>query len=165
MQQDDDGMSLTPELFESFHKKFFDRWYENHLHGGQLSVNLYENLALMLSGQPPYQCGMTGNCFIQYVVEANGDVYPCDFYCLDEELLGNLSEASFSQLAASPAAGDFLKKGNCENSLCPDCPFREMCHGGCRRQNVCWLDESHCAYRSVLDHILPRLQYLLGVKL
>ena len=27
---------------------------------------------------------MTGRCSLQYLVEADGSVYPCDFYGLDE---------------------------------------------------------------------------------
>jgi uncharacterized protein len=36
--------------------------------------------------------------FKQYVIEANGNVYPCDFYALDEWLLGNVNENKVSEL-------------------------------------------------------------------
>ena len=37
---------------------------------------------------------MNGVCSRQYVVEADGSVYPCDFYMLDDWRLGNLTTDS-----------------------------------------------------------------------
>ena len=34
----------------------------------------------------------------QNVVEADGEVYPCDFYVLDEYKLGNLNEVSMEDI-------------------------------------------------------------------
>lgn len=55
----------------------------------------FDNLLLMLNGQPPEACGMLGTCGMQYVVEADGSVYPCDFYMLDQYKLGNLCPSRF----------------------------------------------------------------------
>ena len=52
----------------------------------------------MLAGYPPEACDQHGTCGIQYVVEADGSVYPCDFYMLDEYRLGNLNENRVAQL-------------------------------------------------------------------
>ena len=38
---------------------------------------------MILNGEHPEACGMGGGCGLQYVVEADGGVYPCDFYMLD----------------------------------------------------------------------------------
>lgn len=37
----------------------------------------------------PTACGIHGHCQPQLVVESDGSVYPCDFYCLDEYRIGN----------------------------------------------------------------------------
>ena len=60
-----------------------------------MSFNLFENIAGMLQGYSPYQCGLLGTCHVHYVIEGNGDVYPCDFYCLDEYCMCNINEVSF----------------------------------------------------------------------
>lgn len=36
-------------------------------------------------------CDQCGVCGIQYVVEADGGVYPCDFYMTDEYCIGNFN--------------------------------------------------------------------------
>lgn len=156
-----DDMALTPELYRSFMTEFFDCWYKAVQKGVRMEVNLFENLLGMLQGQPPYQCGMIGRCFVQYVIESNGDVYPCDFYCLDEYRLGNLRDSSFRQLAESGQAAYFLEGSECRKAPCADCPFVDICSGGCRRQNVCYLNDEMCGYRKVLEHVLPKLDRML----
>ena len=41
---------------------------------------------------------MAGVCGMQHVVEADGSVYPCDFYVLDGYRLGNLRENSLEEV-------------------------------------------------------------------
>ena len=149
-------MALTPELFLSFYKEFFTCWNHNYLNGSvSMNVNLFENLAGMLKGYPPYQCGMLGECSIQYVIEANGDVYPCDFYCLDEYLLGNIKDSSFDELRNSFNAAEFFSGSGCTKKPCKTCKYIKICNGGCRRQSICYLKDDYCAYQELLDSILP----------
>lgn len=157
LQSKDDPYALTPETYASFYNGFFDAWVAGVRKGFSMSVNLFDNLYEMLRGRMPYQCGMIGRCTTQFVIEADGDVYPCDFYCLDEHLLGNLKENSFRELAENEQARSFLKGSACTKKPCLQCRYRTLCNGGCRRQNVCWLNQDYCAYQSVLDHILPML--------
>ena len=51
----------------------------------------------------PSTCDVAGHCSPQFVVEGDGSVYPCDFYCLDEKRLGNLNDLSFAQMCFSTA--------------------------------------------------------------
>jgi uncharacterized protein len=149
-------MALKPELFLSFYKDFFACWNRNYQNGGPvISVNLFENLACMLKGYEPYQCGMLGKCTIHSVIEANGDVYPCDFYCLDEYLLGNIKDASFTEMRNGSKAAKFLAAEDCKKKPCETCKYINLCNGGCRRQNVCYLKDDHCAYQELLDLVLP----------
>ena len=154
-------LSLTPEDYASFYMKFFDYWKKDLRQGGQISVSFFENLACLLQGMPPYQCGYNGRCTIQLVVESNGDVYPCDFYCLDEERLGNLGSSGISELLQCAKAISFLKNSNCKKKTCQSCRFIRICNGGCRRQNVCWLTDDMCAYQNVLAYILPQISSML----
>ena len=126
-----------------------------------MSVNLFENIAGMMQGFPPYQCGYIGRCTTQFVIESNGDVYPCDFYCLDEKRLGNLNDLSFAQMRETPQAKEFMATSKCTKAPCEGCPYVRICNGGCRRQNVCWLTDDICAYREVLDHIVPQMTSIM----
>ncbi|MBQ6333785.1 MAG: radical SAM protein [Erysipelotrichaceae bacterium] len=162
LNEKENDMALTPELFASFYKNFFMDWNHNYLRDATtMNVNLFENIAGMLKGYPPYQCGMLGQCTSQYVIEANGDVYPCDFYCLDEHRLGNLKDLSFKQMAQSDKAKNFIQDSDCKKKPCENCKYISICNGGCKRQNVCYLKEDYCGYQEVLDLIVPYIyQYI-----
>ena len=152
-----DQFALTPAEYADFYNTFFDEWLKDVKKGKPISVNLFENLYGMAHGQMPYQCGMIGRCIPQYVIESNGDVYPCDFYCLDEYLMGNLNESSFTQLRETEVTKNFIRSSACRKKPCETCRYVKMCNGGCRRQNVCYLNDEECAYQKVLDHVLPVL--------
>ena len=159
--EEDDGMSLTPDNYDSFYIGFFNEWKKAYFKGRYINVNLFENLSAILQGYYPYQCGMLGNCSVQYVIESNGDVYPCDFYCLDEYRMGNIIESSINELRGSSGAKKLLESSDCEKKVCENCRYRNICHGGCKRQNVCYLKDDHCAYQKVLDFIVPELYELI----
>lgn len=153
-----DLFALTPDQYASFYIEFFDEWYREVQKGHVINISLFDNIYGMLQGQMPYQCGMLGRCSVQFVIEANGDVYPCDFYCLDEYRLGNLCDLSFPELALK--ARPFIAESKCTKAPCKTCRYIRMCSGGCRRQNVCYLNDEYCSYQKVLDHIIPLLQRL-----
>ena len=164
LSEKENDMSLTPELYASFYNTIFDCWIKALKKHKVVNINLFDNLASMLQGTSPYQCGMLGRCQISYIIEANGDVYPCDFYCLDQYRLGNIRLLTFREMAESNTAQNFLKDNDCYKEICHTCPYEKICHGGCRRQNVCWMNETTCGYRKVLDHVLPALDALLTEK-
>ncbi|MCR4855942.1 MAG: SPASM domain-containing protein [Erysipelotrichaceae bacterium] len=162
LNEENNEMALTPELYASFYKDFFKVWNDDFIKTGKpLNINLFENIAAMLEGYPPYQCGMLGRCSQQFVIEANGDVYPCDFYCLDEVRLGNLLDSSFKELRQTQTAVSFIASSDCKKKPCETCRYVNICNGGCKRQNVCYLTDGYCGYQEVLDLIVPVLyQYI-----
>ena len=98
---------------------------------------------------------------MQYVVEADGSAYPCDFYCLDEDRLGNLREKTIPELLAAPQAEAFLTRGHEAPALCARCEFRRFCGGFCtrmQREVCCEGTGSFCGYREFLMQNLPELE-------
>ena len=87
--------SLLPEEYGRFLCKLFDLWYDDYCHGHLISIRNFDNYLGMLKGYPPEACDMRGQCSIQHVVEADGSIYPCDFYVLDQWKLGNIREEEF----------------------------------------------------------------------
>ena len=61
----------------------------------------------------------------------------------------------------SDGVRELMKGSNCEKEICRACKFRSICHGGCQRQNVCYLKDDHCAYQKVLNEVVPKLQELM----
>ncbi|MGM9941449.1 MAG: SPASM domain-containing protein [Bulleidia sp.] len=106
----------------------------------------------MFQGHMPGQCGRPGQCSYQYVIEADGSVFPCDFYCTDQWLLGNVNNSTLQQLTDTPVRQEFLNRVE-EPVLCRRCMYRNMCHGGCTRQRNCFLNRNTCGHQKLLKHI------------
>ena len=159
-----DEHALTPQAFAAFYQEFFDLWLAEVERGHYISVALFDTVMQLALGQVPQACGALGVCAPQYVVEANGDVYPCDFYALDEWRLGNIRESSLDGLSAAPAMRAFLSEPRRACEACKDCPFERVCHRGCKRTNASYYDETYCGYRAFLEYAvqpLARVAHLL----
>lgn len=156
--------SLAPNLYESFYTKFFKEWKKQVMKGKIININFFENWLGIILGNSFYQCGMNGKCIIQNVIEADGSIFPCDFYCEDKYKLGNIYDSSFRSLTNCDTAKKFLKDGECKTKACKFCKYIKICNGGCRRQNVCYLTDEYCAQKNVLDKILPELYELIKMQ-
>ncbi len=85
-------------------------------------------------GCPPEACGMSGTCSCQFVVEADGGVYPCDFYVIDEWYLGSINEMGFEELKFSDAGKRFVEISRHVDPKCSKCKWYNICLGGCAGQ-------------------------------
>lgn len=77
---------------------------------------------------------MNGHCTHQFVIESDGSVYPCDFYCTDEYLLGNISDKDFFTLEHTNKAVEFIKESLVVDETCKSCEYYMLCKGGCKRE-------------------------------
>ena len=149
---------LRPDGYARFYKTLYDLWLKDYQRGEYMSISLFDNILLMLTDRIPNQCGMLGSCSMQFVVEADGSVYPCDFYVLDEYCCGNVFENSVEEIGKSEALRHFFEKKNKTGSSCVDCPFWGICRGGCKRQQGSYLQEGRCAYREFLEYAYPTMR-------
>ena len=152
--------SLTPSLYASFLKTLFDLWYEDVCAGRFIYIRYFENLLGMLLGRAPESCGLSGRCALQFVVEADGSVYPCDFYVLDQHKMGNVHEHTLMDMAQTRPAQDFLAAPYVHEK-CRACRYFGICRGGCRRDRDLGdgIDLNYfCpAYQEFFGYALPRL--------
>ena len=74
-----------------------------------------------------------GHLQLQNIVEADGSVYPCDFYVLDEYRIGNLNEDSFETIHERRLKQGFVEASCNHTEECRACPYFMICRGGCRR--------------------------------
>lgn len=125
--------SLTPREYGLFLNRLFDLWYQDVKNGNAVSIRQFENYIEMLLGYPPEACGMSGVCGYQHVVEADGSVYPCDFYVLDAYRLGNLMETDLDGINRRRKELGFVEASMEVFPKCKGCPFLPLCRGGCRR--------------------------------
>lgn len=153
--------SLTPERFATFYTQLFRLWSADFERGNYRSVKLFDDLINLLVDGSRNACGLTGQCQPQIVVEADGGVYPCDFYALDEYRVGSLADSPIDELYGKEAMGDFRARPTEKLALCEDCPYAPICGGGCprMRREVCGApDAKSCGYRMFLESALDRMQ-------
>jgi len=159
--------ALSAEDYGTFLCRLFDLWYADFIKGRKIYIRYFENLAGMLMGYPPENCGLCGHCVNQYVVEADGGIYPCDYYVLDEYFLGNLNRDGFRDLDRREAELGFIASSARQEPECVQCRYYDLCRGGCRRDRQqadmktlgksCFCD----AYRQFFPYALPRLWQLV----
>ena len=125
--------SLKPETYGNFLIETFDLYEQAYRNGDPVSIRSFDNWIRMLAGYPPESCGMSGRCGVYYLVEADGSVYPCDFYVLDKWCMGNVNELPFRKLEKSPVADAFRKESIPLPENCKDCKWLFLCRGGCKR--------------------------------
>lgn len=149
--------------YADFLIKCFNLYVKDYVRGEYTSVRVFDNLVNLYLGNDAEQCGMCGHCSHQFVVESNGNVYPCDFYCLDEWLLGNVTESDFNALAHTDKAIEFIKESFKLPDKCKTCAYYALCRGGgCKRSRQ---DREYCqAYKLFFSSCLPLFRVFLSEK-
>lgn len=153
--------SLTPETYEDFLKKLFDLWYRDFKLGKSISIRMFDNILQMLLGYPPESCDMNGRCSANAVVEADGSVYPCDFYVISEWKMGDILSHSLQEMLQGEKAKSFMLVSKNISENCRQCEYLAICRGGCRRHYESISNEPgsnyFClAYKGFYKYALPR---------
>ena len=146
--------ALTPERFASFYRRLFALWYADFRAGKRRSVKLFDDVVNQLVLGSPTGCGMDGVCRAQLVIEADGSAYPCDFYCLDQYKMGNITTDPIDALLHSEGAKAFLARSHAPLRICADCRYARFCGGNCKRMRgeiCCSESGTFCGYRDFLD--------------
>lgn len=147
---------LSSEDFEKFLNKAFSLYMKDYIDGKFTSIRLFDNFVRLAHAQRAEQCGMNGHCTHQYVIEADGEVYPCDFYCIDEYSLGNILETDFETLEHHPKAMAFITESLGIDEKCMECNYYRLCKNGCKRERI---DLDKCtAYKNFFPYALPHLK-------
>jgi len=150
------GAALTGAKFFRFYSELFPLWKKEVIAGNYVSVKLFDDLiALLLHGMPG-SCGLSGRCSPQIVVEADGGVYPCDFYVLDEYKAGDLTCQSLRDVFNAVVNCGFLEFQSEVSACCSDCAHNRWCKGGCKRMSRAVYGDI-CGMRSFLDKYLSEL--------
>ena len=128
--------SISADEYGKFLVEIFGLYKQYFKNGNYVSERNMDNYISMLLGYPPEQCGMSGQCGLYYLCEADGSVYPCDFYVLDEWCLGNINNTSFMRMEKSALMQKFQSEGREVPSECNACEYFYICRGGCKRNRV-----------------------------
>lgn len=127
---------LSSQAYGEFLIRIFDLWFADLRQGEYISIRHLDNWMSILLGECPEACNMMGRCSVQFVVEGDGGVYPCDFYVLDQWRMGTVGETTFAEMQESEAARKFVEASFRVPEKCRVCHLYGICRNGCRRDRV-----------------------------
>jgi uncharacterized protein len=162
--------ALRPARFASFYARLYYWWMKALENGAYYSIKFFDDTANYFFRGAPTSCGINGRCHVQYVVEADASVYPCDFYGLDQYNAGKLTAHTLRELFDNPVTQGFLQEERSLPELCNSCSYIKYCNGGCKRMgNVMYAGVpgspsfgSVCGYKMFLDKCLKPLEHTVG---
>lgn len=161
--------ALGSKVYGKFLIELFDLWHKDWKKGKQPYIRQFENYIGILLGYQPESCEQRGTCGITNVVEADGSVYPCDFYMLDEYRLGNFNENQLEEINARRNEIGFRERSLKLTEECRACCYFSICRGGCQRNRdldtVSGLYKNYyCeSYKMFFDECLTKLKDMANV--
>jgi len=149
---------LSEEL-GTFLCRIFDYYSEAYWAGKPVHVRELDGYLQSLITGMPCGCTNSGSCGGYVTVEADGSVYPCDFYAADEWYMGNIRTSTLGELADSKISLRFIRTSLQHPQKCRECRWYRLCRAGCRRYRETLTGEPrYCAaYRQLWEHAAPML--------
>lgn len=157
--------TIVPEDWGEFLCQVFDEWWQWDT--GQVSIRWFHSLIAYLVDGTCTICQMGRDCTQYFVVEHNGDIYPCEFFVSSELCLGNIQNVSWEALIQSSTYADFGKQKSAWNEACDACHYLLFCSGDClkhrlyhgsrKARQLSWLCQG---YKQFFNHALSRLEKL-----
>ncbi|MCL1888518.1 MAG: anaerobic sulfatase maturase [Kiritimatiellaeota bacterium] len=126
--------ALRPGQWGDFLCAVFDAWFARDTRA--VSVRHFDSVLSRLATGVPATCPMSGNCCNYFVVETNGDVFPCDFFVEPRHVLGNIARDPLGALAASDAYQNFGRGKDPCSATCSACRFLPLCMGDCPKNRA-----------------------------
>ena len=159
--------SIHGEEWGDFLCTLFDLWYPGDTR--RVSIRLFDAVLSLLVDDVRTICHFGTNCCQYFVVEYNGDVYPCDFFVERRLRLGNISTEPWSVMQSSPLYRSFGEQKSMLPQACTDCAYRQFCAGDCPKHRLCGggkprrLSALCAGWKRFYKHALPRLREIAGV--
>jgi uncharacterized protein len=155
--------AITGREWGAFLCEIFDRWSGKDVN--RISIRLFDSILEHLVSGKRDSCAMGTDCRQYFVVEHDGNVFPCDFFVRDDLRLGNIRDGKWEDFLDSPVYRRFgLEKSNWSDE-CRSCPWLNLCHGDCPKfrptSGAIRSPSALCeGWKAFYAHALPRLQRL-----
>jgi uncharacterized protein len=156
--------SINGEEWGTFLCEIFDQWKKEDIN--RISIRLFDSILENLVYGKYNVCHMGSNCCQYFVVEYNGNIYPCDFFVRDDLLLGNVLKDKWEGILKSPTYIQFGKNKSSWNENCKKCSYLNLCHGDCQKfrlgnqQDSCILSVLCEGWKKFYTYALPQLKLI-----
>ena len=156
--------SVSPSAYGEFLRDIFAQWIFRDL--DKCEVQLFSEMALVLSGQEANLCWMRETCGEVPVIEKDGSVFACDHFVRPEYRIGSIVTEHLDTLMHSGMQTRFgIEKKDGLTAACRACPWLSLCHGGCPKDRFALSpDEEKGQYylceglKSFFAYAVPRLR-------
>ncbi|MEI8242017.1 MAG: anaerobic sulfatase maturase [bacterium] len=139
----------------------FDRWYPHDTR--RVSVRLFDTVLARMVDGVSNTCTCGDDCRQYFVVEYNGDIYPCDFHVRPEWRLGSIHESAWDLFMNQPRYAAFGARKRQWPAGCDTCPHLTLCHGDCpknRGRDPSRLSHLCAGWKRFYAHTVPRFKEL-----
>ena len=126
--------AITGGQWGRFLIRLLDTWASRDVR--RISIRHHDALVGFLVDGRRELCTMAGRCDAYYIVEHNGDVYPCDFYVEPDLRLGNIVCDEWGTIVRNPSGRAFAARKAAWPDRCVSCRHLPYCSGDCTRQRV-----------------------------
>jgi uncharacterized protein len=158
----DNPLTLLPSQWLTFQKELFNLWYEDFNKGIYISIRHFDNYVNLLNHHPADGCAFNGTCGQYVVCESNGDLYPCDFYCLDSYKLGNIQNDKLTEVFNNIIYKNFTNESLLISNNCNGCLYKSLCRGGCKkdRENDYLTNRFCSSTKEFFDYSFTRIKII-----
>ena len=126
--------SITGKEWGDFLCTLFDVWYSKDTH--RVSIRHFDSILFKMVVGSANVCHMARNCCQYFVVEYNGDIYPCDFFVKEPLRLGNVMDSTWKEVLSSKIYRSFGAQKEQWNMACQGCDCLDLCAGDCLKQRI-----------------------------
>ena len=156
--------SITADEWGDFLCTLFEVWmkkYRKHV-----SIRLFDAIIENMLHKKNSICHMQANCGQYFVVEHNGDVYPCDFFVKERYRLANIIDDDFDYILTNKKYLTFSTLKSKFNAQCNRCKYINFCMGDCMRHRLMIGNNSDklsvlCkGWKKFFSYALPKLKQM-----
>jgi len=121
--------SISGEEWGQFLCELFDIWYPRDIH--RISIRHFDAILNKLVDNSTTVCSLAKDCCQYFLIEYNGDIYPCDFFVEKDLRIGNIADTSWEVALSSSIYRRFGSRKSEVHSDCRSCNFFDLCLGDC----------------------------------
>jgi len=128
------GLILRGRGYGEFALEVIDAWLAED--NPDVFIRTNDNLLHLYFGLPVEYCQFSGDCSSMVTAEADGSIYPCDFFVEEKHKLGNIHDAPLGELVLNGVHRRFARETTLCHRKCRSCEWYRFCHGGCLRERA-----------------------------
>jgi uncharacterized protein len=126
--------AITGEEWGRFLCDLFDSWYPGDIR--RVSIRHVDSLLNQMVNGTPTVCTLGADCSQYFLIEHNGDIYPCDFFVQEDLRIGNIMNTSWESAQQSPVYRNFGQRKADLSEMCRECDYRARCWGDCLKLRI-----------------------------